>query len=102
MAEVKGKKVFCDRCGKEIFLKTTGDGETDGGFTRWNEFEPMPVGWQHVTVPGTEKYTNGNRHDKWLLTCPDCSQLWFELLNENYLYGTKYYITEKGIEENAE
>ena len=29
----------CDRCGKQVFLKAIGEGELDGGFTRWNKFE---------------------------------------------------------------
>ena len=45
MAEFCGKMVICDRCGKSIFLKTTGEGETDGGYTRWNNFEPLPNDW---------------------------------------------------------
>jgi hypothetical protein len=46
MAYMNGRKYTCDRCGLEVFCKCTGEGETDGGFTRWNEFEPLPDGWQ--------------------------------------------------------
>lgn len=58
MAEEKGMLKTCDRCGKTIFLKCTGEGEMDGGFTRWNEFEPAPQGWDYVRDVGT--------------LCPDC------------------------------
>ncbi|MBR5877911.1 MAG: hypothetical protein IKY91_00055 [Akkermansia sp.] len=51
MAEVKGKLCTCDRCGAQVFLRTTGDAVTDGGWTRWNQFEPYPKGWdQHTNV----------------------------------------------------
>lgn len=59
MAEQKGKLVTCDRCGETIFLKTTGEGELDGGFTRWNKFEPIPQGREHHCEVG--------------LICPDCN-----------------------------
>lgn len=46
MAQVNGCLTTCDRCGKTIFRRAIGEGETDGGFTRWNKFEPMPTGWK--------------------------------------------------------
>lgn len=52
MAEVKGKLCSCDLCGRQIFLKCTGEGERDGGFTRWNTFEPYPEGWSYETPIG--------------------------------------------------
>lgn len=66
MGEVKGKLVTCDRCGKTVFLRTTGDGEMDGGFTRWNEFEPFPIGWDMRNDIGT--------------LCPKCSEGYKNLL----------------------
>lgn len=47
MAEATGKLLTCDRCGATCFLKCTGDGVTDGGYTRWNKFEDRPKGWQY-------------------------------------------------------
>ena len=44
MSRVNGQMRTCDRCGKQVFLKTIGEGEADGGFTRWNNFEPAE-GW---------------------------------------------------------
>lgn len=58
MAQVNGKLVTCDRCGAQVFLKCTGEGERDGGFTRWNKFEPFPEGWEVYHIVG--------------LICPDC------------------------------
>lgn len=59
MAQVNGKLVTCDRCGEQVFLKCTGEGERDGGFTRWNKFEPFPQGWEHHCEVG--------------LICPACN-----------------------------
>lgn len=53
MSEVKGLLKTCDRCGNQVFLKCTGDREADGGFTRWNEFEKAPDGWNNATDVGT-------------------------------------------------
>lgn len=39
-----GQLRTCDRCGASVFLKCTGEGETDGGYTRWNKFEEAK-GW---------------------------------------------------------
>lgn len=71
MAEHKGLLKICDRCGATVFLKTTGDGEADGGFTRWNKFEPAPAGWDCVNVGETE---TGHRVYKTL--CPVCTAEW--------------------------
>lgn len=46
MAYKNGRLYKCDRCGAETFCACTGEGETDGGFTRWNTFEPLPEGWE--------------------------------------------------------
>lgn len=67
MAEVKGKLVSCDRCDTKIFLKCTGEGETDGGFTRWNKFETFPEGWEYHTEVGR--------------LCPACNEKYKALVN---------------------
>jgi hypothetical protein len=48
MSEVRGKLLTCDRCGATCFLKTIGDGVTDGGYTKWNKFEDTPEGWRCI------------------------------------------------------
>lgn len=53
MSSVNGRLLTCDRCGEQIFLKCTGEGETDGGFTRWNNFETPPEGWDWVNDVGS-------------------------------------------------
>ena len=92
MAETNGKIVTCDRCGAEIFLKCTGEGETDGGYTRWNEFEKLPDGWDLVAVPNSVGWTGyGNAYNMYLQVCPECHKLWDEIVIERFLKGTPYY-----------
>lgn len=64
MSRVNGQLLICDRCRRVVFLKCTGEGETDGGYTRWNNFEPAPEGWEL-------------HHDVGLL-CPECNSLWHD------------------------
>lgn len=88
MASVNGKLVICDRCGEQVFLKCTGEGETDGGYTRWNNFEAPPEGWGSVEIP---RYDSA-RTD-YIRTCPKCTHLWRTVLNEHFLRGTLYHET---------
>lgn len=67
MSEVNGRRTICDRCGAEIFSPHIGDEERDGGFTRWNKFEPKPKGW-----------TRKENKD----LCPDCASEWNKLETE--------------------
>lgn len=68
MARENGQLRTCDRCGKTVFLKTVGDGETDGGYTRWNKFEDVK-GWTTESDIGD--------------LCPDCSEL-LNILKKNF------------------
>ena len=45
MAQINGRLTICDRCEEKVFSKCTGEGELDGGYTRWNKFEDLPEGW---------------------------------------------------------
>lgn len=65
MSEMNGKLQTCDRCGKQIFLRCTGEGEWDGGYTRWNEFEPA-TGWEYVDDVGS--------------VCPECWEDYRDML----------------------
>lgn len=67
MAEVNGKLVTCDRCGAQVFLKCTGERERDGGFTRWNTFEPFPEGWENHYEVGR--------------ICPDCNSKYKSIIS---------------------
>lgn len=96
MSEVTGKLVACDRCGKQIFVRTIGEGEADGGFTRWNKFEPLPDGWDLVAVPKISRAESANAYNGYIRACPACHSLWNKVVNEHFLKGTKYY------EENSD
>lgn len=74
MSEVKGLLKTCDRCGETIFLKTIGDGEADGGYTRWNKFEAPPEGWDFHLKVGT--------------LCPKCNTEYNKLL-ERFMNNPK-------------
>lgn len=69
MAGINGKLVSCDRCEKTVFVRCTGEGEADGGFTRWNTFEPLPDGWEYHSVVGQ--------------LCPECNKEYTSLI-ENF------------------
>lgn len=92
MSEVTGKLVACDRCGQQIFLRCTGEGEADGGFTRWNKFESLPDGWQMVAVPNSAGWVgSGNAYNGYMLACPTCYHIWEKVIHEGFLKGTRYY-----------
>lgn len=57
----EGQTLTCDVCGASVFLAHTGDGEADGGFTRWREYEKPPSGWNSADVRGIGDL------------CPECS-----------------------------
>lgn len=67
--QIKGRLTVCDRCGAKVFSKCTGEGVTDGGYTRWNKFEDLPKGWND--------YNFGKGH-----LCPDCSKEFQKLKSE--------------------
>lgn len=66
-----GRRYICDRCNAEIFCACIGEGESDGGFTRWHKFQPLPDGWK--------TYSLG-------LLCPVCSRI-FEDLVDRFMQG---------------
>lgn len=74
MSAINGRKVICDRCGKETFVKCIGEGEADGGYTRWNKFEPLPKGW-------------GWAYSKDL--CPDCLAK-FNAIEKGFMEGKDF------------
>lgn len=88
MAIVNGQLTTCDRCGTQIFRRATGNGEADGGFTRWNNFESYPEGWRLVDIP----IKNKKVHSGSIRVCPKCSALWDKILEEQYLTPANYYM----------
>ena len=69
MSSINGRMLTCDRCGKSIFLKCTGEGVADGGYTRWNTFENPPEDWNCVKDVGS--------------VCPECWED-FQIMMERY------------------
>ena len=64
MAHIDGRKFICDRCNKEIFCKLKGEKTSDGGFTRWDEFEPLPDGWGVKPLIGLLCCNCNKEHDR--------------------------------------
>lgn len=65
MASKLGKLDECTRCGETIFLEKTGTGSADGGYTRWDNFEPLPKEWLNSSY-GT--------------FCPHCAGLFYSTM----------------------
>ena len=91
MSKVNGQIVTCDRCGEKVFRACTGEGEADGGFTRWNIFEPLPDGWDLVAIPKSLGAKSGNVYNDYLHVCPKCHAMWDEVVIEGFLKGTPYH-----------
>ena len=68
MAERLGKMIECDRCGKSYFLNYTGTDTLDGGYTKVDQFNKRPDGWEYHSDTG--------------LLCDECEKLYQELLDE--------------------
>ena len=68
---IKGRLTKCDRCGTLLFCETNGEGEADGGYTRWNTFEESPEGWEQQRIAG-----------KYKSLCPECNAEYLRLLGE--------------------
>lgn len=62
MSKVEGEILACDACGARVFLRYVGDGEADGGYTKWRKYEKPPEGWNSAKVHGYGDL------------CPACSQ----------------------------
>lgn len=67
--KTEGKLVQCDypKCNEHIMLAKIGECETDGGYTRYNNYEPLPDGW-------------GYKDGKDL--CPDHHQYYLDMIAE--------------------
>lgn len=68
MAKQNGQVLTCDRCGESVFLRHTGYGERDGGYTRWDKFESPPEGWDYVHNIGD--------------LCPNCARAYKQMIEE--------------------
>jgi len=77
VSQVNGQLVRCDRCGKTIFLKHLGEGSADGGYTRWDKFEPLPEGWGSHLIPTVK------------MLCPKCNGEYRSLIDSFMPKNTK-------------
>lgn len=75
MSEQVGKLLECDRCGKTVFLKRTGEYVADGGYVRKDTYEDRPEGWLYETRVGH--------------LCPVCAEKYINLLAELMEGGKK-------------
>ena len=75
MSTKLGKYYICDRCGTTSFFEKIGEGETDGGFTKFDKFEEAD-GWN--TVYPEAAHSMGNSK----LLCPTCSEKYNKLMQE--------------------
>lgn len=62
MREV-GKLVKCDNCKQWVFLKRLDDIVMDGGYSRSENYEKLPDGWERADVV-----------DKHADLCPECAR----------------------------
>lgn len=53
MSAKKGLLTTCDRCGAETFREYIGQGDADGGYTKWDKFKPLPDNWMYASEVGT-------------------------------------------------
>lgn len=89
MAKINGQYVICDRCGADVFRKLIDSHEAN--WERFDDFEPLPDGWDLVAIPYRENALPGNAYNRYLQVCHECHELWDTLINENFLLGTPYY-----------
>lgn len=75
MSTKLGKYYICDRCGTTSFFEKIGEGETDGGFTRFDKFEEA-TDWNTVYPEAS----HGMGSSK--LLCPTCSEKYNKLMQE--------------------
>lgn len=73
MSSEIGKKMRCDRCGAECFLKLVGTDVLDGGYTRTNKFEEKPTGWGFVQNGENTAYVD---------LCPDCYRKYTKMIQD--------------------
>lgn len=79
MSRTNGQLVTCVRCGVQLFRKCIGEGERDGGFTRWNTFESFPEGWGYFSGRGD--------------LCPKCNSEYKSIL-DNFESTFKMEVSE--------
>ena len=86
--KTEGKLVTCDYpgCSEQVMLRKIGEGETDGGYTRYDMYEPVPEGW-------------GYKDNKDL--CPSHHQDYLDMIQEFWDPTVPYEYVEQPIGKHA-
>ena len=84
----EGILIQCDypRCDTQVMLAKTGEGEADGGYTRFNTYEPKPEGWGYVDGKDL---------------CPDHYQEYLDMIQEFWDPIMPYEYAEPPIGKHA-
>ena len=94
MSQINGQLSICERCGAQVFRRCTGEGEADGGYTRWNSFENYPEGWGLVNVPkGVSQYNC-------VRVCPRCHKVWDDAIESHFIRGSLLDVPKEAAEES--
>ena len=72
MVETKGKMITCKRDNNWVFLKYLGEGDVDGGYTKYDKYEKLPDDWLYETRFG--------------YLCPKCAREFREFMT-NFFNG---------------
>lgn len=80
-----GKLISCSRCGTAAFLAYEGTEALDGGYTKYDKFEPVPKNWISTSQFG--------------YLCPSCAKLFQDKLT-TFLGHTNFAPVFK-VEEDA-
>lgn len=70
MSIERGKLLACDRCGFTVFLKSTGESQTDGGRTTYETYEDPKTYGPWMTSLG------------FVDLCPDCARQFQSFINK--------------------
>ena len=76
MAEIIGKKLICERCNTEVFLRRTEKKSLDGGFAEQNIYEKRPDGWG-VGIIGNKSVD----------LCPECREVYIRMCERFFEEG---------------
>lgn len=73
MSEIIGKRVICDRCKKEVFLKFLDkESRMRADLSNKKNFDVLPAGW----------YSSGLSFSSRCTRCPECEELYRKKENE--------------------
>ena len=80
---------ICGRCGKKAIRKFIEEKETDGGYTRYKDFESRGKGWDYVF----KAHSHATKRDGDVL-CPECCILFNQRFDEFMSYTRSMTVEE--------